>query len=131
MVDHSLHARLYSELAKTELQAVLAEDPRLASLVENTLRRARELVEQRRVLEAQVWLAGITAVIERCSRERVAAKKRQEERIAALEETLGSDPPAKGLGKLLSQAATLQPDVTGELLDVVESALASRQAKKQ
>lgn len=130
MVDHSLHARLYSELAKTELQAVLAEDPRLASLVENTLRRARELVEQRRVLEAQVWLAGITAVIERCRRERAAAKKRQEERIAALEETLGSDPPAKGLGKLLSHAATLQPDVTGELLDVVENALASRQAKK-
>ena len=42
----TLHARLHSELATTELKAVLAEDPRLTSLVENALRRARELVEQ-------------------------------------------------------------------------------------
>ncbi len=119
----TLHARLHSKLATTELKAVLAEDPRLTSLVENTLRRARELVEQRRVLEAQVWLAGITAIIERCRRERVAAKERQEERIDTLVANLGSKPPAKGLGELLSHAATLQPDVTGKLLDVIESAL--------
>ena len=131
MTDHSLHARLHSQLAKIELKALLAEDPRLASLVKNTLRRARELVEQRRVLEAQVWLAGITAIIERCRHERVAAKKRQEERIANLVTNLGNDAPAKGFGVLLSSAATLQPDVTSELLDVVENALTSRQAKKQ
>ena len=119
----TLHARLHSELATTEMKAILAEDPRLTSLVENTLRRARELVEQRRVLEAQVWLAGITAIVERCRRERIAAKQRQEERIATLVANLGSNPPAKGLGELLSHAATLQPDVTGKLLDVVESAL--------
>ena len=119
----TLHARLHSELATTELKAVLAEDRRLASLVENVLRRARELVEQRRVLEAQVWLAGITAIVERCRRERVAAKQRQEERIVTLVASLGSNPPAEGLGELLSHAATLQPDVTSELLDVVESAL--------
>ena len=118
-----LHERLHSELATTELKAVLAEDPRLTSLVENTLRRARELVEQRRVLEAQVWLAGITAIVERCRRERIAAKQRQEKRIATLVANLGSNPPAKGLGELLSHAATLQPNVTSELLDVVESAL--------
>ncbi len=87
------------------------------------MRRARELVEQRRVLEAQVWLAGITAIVERRRRERVAAKQRQEERIATLVEILGSDPPAKGLGGLLSHAATLQPDTTRKLLDVVENAL--------
>ena len=116
----TLHARLHSELATTELKTVLAEDPRLKSLVENTLRRARELVEQRRVLEAQVWLAGITAIVERCRRERIAAKQRQEERIAALVTNLGR---AKKLGELLSHAATLQPDVTGKLLDVVEGAL--------
>ena len=116
----TLHARLHSELATTELKTVLAEDPRLKSLVENTLRRARELVEQRRVLEAQVWLAGITAIVERCRRERIAAKQRQEERIAALVTNLGR---AKDLGELLSHAATLQPDVTGKLLDVVEGAL--------
>ena len=119
----TLHARLHSELATTELKAVLTEDPRLKSLVENTLRRARELVEQRRVLEAQVWLAGITAIVERCRRERIAAKQRQEERIATLVANLGDNPPARGLGELLSHAATLQPDVTCELLDVVESAL--------
>lgn len=119
----TLHERLHSELATTELKAVLAEDPRLTSLVENTLRWARELVEQRRVLEAQVWLAGITAIVERCRCERVAAKQRQEERIATLVANLGSNPSAKGLGELLSQAATLQPDVTGKLLVVVESAL--------
>ena len=119
----TLHARLHSELATTELKAILAEDTRLRSLVENTLRRARELVEQRRVLEAQVWLAGITAIIERCRRERIAAKQCQEERIATLVENLGSNPPARGLGELLSHAATLQPDVTGKLLDVVENAL--------
>ena len=106
-----------------EVKAVLAEDPRLASLVENTLRRARELVEQRRVLEAQVWLAGITEIVERCHRERVVAKQRQEERIATLVATLGGDLPAKGLGEVLSHAAILQPDITGKLLDVVESAL--------
>ena len=121
MDDHSLLLRLHARLATTELKAVLAEDPRLVSLVENSLRRARELVEQRRVLEAQVWLAGITAVVERRWRERVAAKQRQEERVATLVATLGSDAPAKGLGDLLSRAATLQPDVTSELLDVVES----------
>lgn len=121
MDDHSLLLRLHACLATTELKAVLAEDPRLVSLVENSLRRARELVEQRRVLEAQVWLAGITAVVERRWRERVAAKQRQEERVATLVATLGSDAPAKGLGDLLSRAATLQPDVTSELLDVVES----------
>ena len=119
----TLHARLHSELATTELKTVLAEDPRLKSLVENTLRRARELVEQRRVLEAQVWLAGITAIVERGRRERIAAKQRQEERIAALVTNLGSNSPAKDLGELLSHAATLQPDVTGKLLDVVEGAL--------
>ena len=106
-----LHERLHLELATTELKAILAEDPRLTSLVENTLRRARELVEQRRVLEAQVWLAGITAIVERCRRERIAAKQRQEERIEALVEGLGNDPPAKGLGSLLSRAAALQPNV--------------------
>lgn len=121
MDDHSLLLRLHARLATTELKAVLAEDPRLVSLVENSLRRARELVEQRRVLEAQVWLAGITAVVERRWRERVAAKQRQEERVATLVATLGSDAPAKGLGDLLSRAVTLQPDVTSELLDVVES----------
>lgn len=130
MVDHSLHARLYSKLAKTELQAVLAEDPRLASLVENTLRRARELVEQRRVLEAQVWLAGIIVIVERRRRDHLATKDRQEKRITNLVVNLGNGTPAKGLGGLLSSAATLQPDVTSELLDVVENALASRQAKK-
>ena len=119
----TLHARLHSELATTELKAILAEDPRLRSLVENTLRRARELVEQRRVLEAQVWLAGITAIVERCRRERVAAKQCQEKRIDTLVANLGSNPPARGLGELLAYAATLQPDVTCELLDVVESAL--------
>ena len=71
MADPTLLARLHSQLATPELKAVLAEDPRLASLVEKTLRRARELVEQRRVLEAQVWLAGITAIVERCRRERL------------------------------------------------------------
>lgn len=118
-----LHARLHSELATTELKTMLAEDPRLKSLVENTLRRARELVEQRRVLEAQVWLAGITAIVERCRLERIAAKQRQEERIVALVTNLGGNSPAKGLGELLSHAATLQPDVTGKILDVVESVL--------
>ena len=121
--DNTLLARLYSRLATTELKAVLAEDPRLASLVENTLRRARELVEQRRTLEAQVWLAGITAIVERCRRERLAAKQHQEERIKALMEGLGSGAPAKGLGDLLSRATTLQPDVTSQLLDIVENAL--------
>ena len=123
MDDHSLLSRLHARLATTELKAVLAEDPGLVILVENSLRRARELVEQRRVLEAQVWLAGITAVVERRWRERVAAKQRQEERIATLVAALGSDAPAKGLGDLLSRAATLQPCVTSKLLDVVESAL--------
>ena len=121
--DNTLLSRLHSRLATTELKAVLAEDPRLISLVENSLRRARELVEQRRTLEAQIWLAGITALIERCRRERLADKQRQEERSEALVEGLGSGPPAKGLGGLLSYAATLQPNVTSELLDVVESAL--------
>ena len=120
----TLIKRLHSRLATTELKAVLAEDPRLVSLVESSLRRARELVEQRRVLEAQVWLAGITAVVEHRRRERVVAKQRQEERVATLVAALGNSTPAKGLGDLLSDAATLQPDVTGELLDVVESALA-------
>ena len=123
MDDNTLLARLHSRLATTELKAVLAEDPRWASLVENSLRRARELVEQRRVLEAQVWLGGITAVVERWRRERLAAKQRQEERIATLVKDLGSDTPAKGLGGLLSRAATLQPEVTSELLDIVERAL--------
>ena len=120
----TLIKRLHSRLATTELKAVLAEDPRLVSLVESSLRRARELVEQRRVLEAQVWLAGITAVVERRRRARVVAKQRQEERVATLVAALGNSTPAKSLGDLLSHAATLQPDVTGELLDVVESALA-------
>lgn len=120
----TLIKRLHSRLATTELKAVLAEDPRLVSLVESSLRRARELVEQRRVLEAQVWLAGITAVVERRRRAHVVAKQRQEERVATLVAALGNSTPAKGLGDLLSHTATLQPDVTGELLDVVESALA-------
>ena len=71
MTDPTLLARLHSQLATPELKAVLAEDPRLASLVEKTLLRARELVDQRRVLEAQVWLAGVTAIVERCRRERL------------------------------------------------------------
>lgn len=120
----TLIKRLQARLATPELKAVLADDRWLVKLVEDSLRRARELVEQRRVLEAQVWLAGITAVVERRRRERVAAKQRQEERIKTLVAALGSDTPAKGLGDLLSHAATLQPDDTGELLDVVESALA-------
>ena len=95
MDDHSLLLRLHARLATTELKAVLAEDPRLVSLVENSLRRARELVEQRRVLEAQVWLAGITAVVERRWRERVAAKQRQEERVA----NFGGDPRKRCPGK--------------------------------
>lgn len=123
MDEYTLLSRLHSRLDTTEMKAVLAEFPRLASLVENSLRRAQELVEQRRVLEAQVWLAGITAIVERCRRERLADKQRQEERIEALVESLGSGRPAKGLGGLLSYAATLQPNVTSELLDVVESAL--------
>ena len=123
MDEHTLLSRLHSRLDTTELKAILAEDPKLASLVENSLRRARELVEQRRAPEAQAWLAGITAIVERCWRERLADKQRQEERIEALVEGLGSAPPAKGLGGLLSYAATLQPNVTSELLDVVESAL--------
>ena len=123
MDDHSLLSRLHSRLATIELKAVLAEDPGLVNLVENSLRRARELVEQRRVLEAQVWLAGITAVVERRRRAHVAAKQRQEERIKTLVAAIGSDTPAKGVGDLLSRAATLQPDVTGELLEIVESAL--------
>lgn len=120
----TLIKRLHSRLATPELKAVLAEDPWLVNLVDHSLRRARELVEQRRVLEAQVWLAGIAAVVERRRRERVVAKQRQEERVATLVAALGNSAPAKGLGDLLSQAATLQPDVTSELLDVVESALA-------
>lgn len=51
MDDRSLLSRLHARLATTELKAVLAEDPGLVILVENSLRRARELVEQRRVLE--------------------------------------------------------------------------------
>lgn len=124
MDDQTLIKRLHSRLATTELKAVLAEDPRLVNLVNHSLHRARELVEQRRVLEAQVWLAGITAVVERCLRKHRAAKQRQEERVATLVAALGNGTPAKGLGDLLTRAATLQPDVTGELLDVVESALA-------
>lgn len=135
MGNHSLHARLHAELAKTELKAVLAEealagDLKLTSLVENTLRRARELVEQRRVLEAQVWLAGITAIIERRCRERVAAQQQQEQRIATLVASLGSDSPAQGLGKHLSHAATLQPDVTGQILDIVERVLPGTEPSK-
>lgn len=129
--DNTLLVRLHSRLATTELKVILAEDPRLVSLVVNSLHRARELVEQRRTLEAQVWLAGIIAIVERCCRDHLAAKQRQEERIAKLVANLGNGIPAKGLGGLLSHAATLQPDVTNELLDVVENALASRQAKKQ
>ena len=103
----------------------------MVSLVENSLRRARELVEQRRTLEAQVWLAGIIAIVECCCRDHLVAKDRQEKRITNLVANLGNGTPAKGLGGLLSHAATLQPDVTRELLDVIENALASRQAKKQ
>ena len=44
--------------------------------------------------------------------------------VATLVAALGNGTPAKGLGDLFTRAATLQPDVTGELLDVVESALA-------
>lgn len=121
--DNILLARLHSQLATTELKAILAEDPKLVSLVKNSLRRARELVEQRRTLEAQVWIAGIIAIVERCRRDHLAAKQRQEERIANLVATLGSGTSAKGLGVLLSSAVTLQLDVTSELLDVVENAL--------
>ncbi len=106
---------------------MLAEDRALARLVESVLRRSRELVEQRRALEAQVWLAGITAIVERRRRERIAAQRRQGKRIAALvEKTLGKGSSAKGLGELFSRAATLQPDVTSELLDIVEGALDAR-----
>ena len=131
MDDNTLIVRLHSQLATTELKAILAEDPRLASLVENSLRRVRELVEQRRILEAQVWIAGIIAIVERRRRDHLAAKDRQEKRITNLVTNLGNDAPAKGFGVLLSSAATLQPDVTSELLDVVENALTSRQAQKQ
>ena len=129
--DNALLARLHSRLATTELKAILAEDPRLVCLVENSLRHARELVEQRRALEAQVWIAGIIAIVERCRRDHLAAKDHQEERITNLVTNLGNDAPAKGFGVLLSSAATLQPDVTSELLDVVENALTSRQVQKQ
>ena len=124
MADHTLIKRLHSRLAKTELKAVLAEEPRLVILVENSLHRARKLVEQRRVFEAQVWLAGITAVVEGRLRKHLVAKQGQEKRVATLVAALGSDPSAKGLGDLLSHAATLRPDVTSELLDIVENALA-------
>ena len=129
--DNILLARLHSQLATTELKAILAEDPKLVSLVKNSLRRARELVEQRRTLEAQVWIAGIIAIVEHCRRDHLAAKQRQKERITNLVANLGNGTPAKGLGDLLSSAATLQPDVTSELLNVVEDALTSRHAKKQ
>lgn len=114
------------------MRAALAEDPSLASLVENGLRRARELLEARCVLESQVWLAGVTAVVERYRRERLASQESQEKRIADLVKTLGGDVAAKGhvaaegLGHLLARAAALQPDATGELLDVIERALSLR-----
>ena len=118
-----LLARLHERLASTEVRAALAEDPKLTSLVGNCLDRARELVEQRCTLEAQVWLAGITAIIERCRRTRVAARSLQEERIAALVEALGHGVPATDLARLLRRGAALQPEVTGKLLDVADSAL--------
>ena len=49
--DGLLLARLDSLLVGTEMRAVLAEDPGLASLVENALRRARALLEARCVLD--------------------------------------------------------------------------------
>ena len=69
----------------------------MASLVENSLRRVRELVEQRRILEAQVWIAGIIAIVERCRRDHLAAKDRQEKRITNLVTNLGNDAPQKVL----------------------------------
>ena len=102
---------------------MLAEDPRLASLVANCLRRAQELVEQRCSLEAQVWLTGTAAIVERRLGERVAASQLQEERISALVNELGNDGPVKDLARLFIRAAALQPDVTSRLLDITESAL--------
>ena len=75
----------------------------MVSLVKNSLRRARELVEQRRTLDqAQVWIAGIIAIVEHCRRDHLAAKQRQKERITNLVANLGNGTPAKGLGDLLS-----------------------------
>ena len=118
-----LLARLDLRLDATEVRAVMAEDPMLASLVENSLRRARELFECRYSLEAHVWLAGVTAIVERCRTERLAAKASHDERISTLVEALGGGRPAQDFGGLLSRAAALQPDATGALLDVIESAL--------
>lgn len=131
MADRGLLVRLYSQLDTVEVRALLAEDRRLAVLVESALRRCRELTEQRRSLEAQVWAAGITAVVERRRRERLAAREHQRERISALARTLGNGPSAKGLAELLSHAATLQPDVTGRLLDIVENALVVKETNYQ
>ena len=116
-------ARLHERCASTDVRAAFAEDPRLASLVENCLGRARELVEQRCTLEAQVWLAGVTAIVERRLRRRVAARKVQEERVASLVKELGNDGPAKDLARLINYAAAVQPEVTSRLLDVAESTL--------
>ncbi len=126
-----LLARLDSRLVETEMRAVLAEDPGLASLVENALCRARALLEARCILESQVWLAGVTAVVERYRREWLASQGNQEKRIKALVTTLGDGVAAKGLGKLLSDAAALQPDATGELLDVIERALTCDEVRQE
>ena len=115
--------RLHERLASTDARAVLAEDPRLANLVAACVRQAQELVERRCMLEAQVWLAGTIAIVERRQRKRAAASRRQEERIATLVKALGNDAPSKDLARLLSRAAIVQPETTGRLLDVVDSAL--------
>lgn len=116
-------ARLHERCASTDVRAAFAEDPRLASLVESCLGRARELVEQRCTLEAQVWLAGVTAIVEGRLRKRVAVRKVQAERIADLVEELGNDGLANDLARLLGCAATIQPEITSRLLDVTESVL--------
>ena len=123
MDPDSILTRLHERCADTEVRAALAEDPRLTSLVENCLLRARELMEQRCTLEAQVWLAGVTAIVERRLRKRVATRKVQEERVASLVKELGNDGPAKDFARLLNYAAAVQPEVTSRLLDVAESAL--------
>lgn len=122
--DRGLIGRLHAVLEDTK--AALAEEARLRGLMENVERRARELVEQRRMLEAQVWLAGAVALAERHQRTRLAGMRRRNQRIARLVGTIGSGSSARGFGSLLSAAAAVQPDLAGELLDVVEHALMPR-----
>lgn len=122
--DRGLIGRLHAVLEDTK--AALAEDARLRGLMENVERRARELIEQRRMLEAQVWLAGAVALAERRQRTRLAGMRRQDQRIASLVETIGNGSSARGFGSLLSAAAAVQPDLAGELLDVIEHALMPR-----